>query len=286
MPKETIEDIIERKVTDILAARALDQASAFAVPEISEEVQRRLELLEQRIEGQDDGREQGLMFLLMAKQHSVRGEYSSALKMYSMAKEYFPNNARLEMKIDRLREKLQERMQGKKVEDEKRIKRVELDARTQKSLTLTSRNFQSSGVHDFDDAMQYDTEEYYEASEPLSDAEYETADSCQHKPRPKKHSRRPPAKAAITVFQDACPSGLEQTPRTKQLLAIVNTRDPSQIRRLKGVGAKKAEAIVEALCAGEDDDGLNWTVYSLSQLGRMKGVGAKTVENMRLGLGV
>ncbi|KAI4135817.1 MAG: hypothetical protein LQ347_000320, partial [Umbilicaria vellea] len=108
--KATIEDIIEKKVTEILAARALDQPSAAPIPDISEEVQRRLELLEQKIDGKDDdGRAEGLTFLLMAKQHHVRGEDTSALKMYELAKEYFPDNPKLDGKITRLREKLKEK---------------------------------------------------------------------------------------------------------------------------------------------------------------------------------
>ena len=107
--KATIEDMIERKVTDILATRALDQTSIAPPADISEEVQKRLELLERRIEGQEDSREQGLTFLLMAKQHAVRGEDASALRMYSMAQEYFPHNAKLEMKIERLHSKMEER---------------------------------------------------------------------------------------------------------------------------------------------------------------------------------
>ena len=71
-----------------------------------------------------------------------------------------------------------------------------------------------------------------------------------------------------------------QTPRTKQLLRIINTKDVSQIKLLKGVGAKKAEAIVNCLCDLEDDA----RVTSLGQLGKLKGVGVKTVQNMRSGL--
>ena len=74
--KESLDELIERKVSDVLAARALDHPSIAPVPDISEEVQKRLDLLEQKIEGRDDGREQGLTFLLMAKQHAVRGEVS------------------------------------------------------------------------------------------------------------------------------------------------------------------------------------------------------------------
>ena len=77
------------------------------------------------------------------------------------------------------------------------------------------------------------------------------------------------------------------TPRTKHLLSIINSKDVSQIKLLKGVGAKKAEAIVNCLCDLDDDaaSGSGVRVTSLGQLGKLKGVGVKTVENMRMGLG-
>ncbi|KAL8864236.1 MAG: hypothetical protein Q9198_009999, partial [Flavoplaca austrocitrina] len=54
MSKKAIEDMIEKKVTDILATRAMDHSSAAPVPEISEDVQRRLDLLEKKIDGHND----------------------------------------------------------------------------------------------------------------------------------------------------------------------------------------------------------------------------------------
>lgn len=90
----------------------------------------------------------------------------------------------------------------------------------------------------------------------------------------------------VAVFRDEnVPSidGGPLTPRTQHLLTIINSRDVSQIRALKGVGAKKAEAIVSCLC--EMDDGEEGAFISdLQQLGGLKGVGSKTVENMRVGL--
>lgn len=283
MSKEAIEDIIERKVSDILAARALDQPSAFPMPEISEEVQRRLEQLEQRIECKDNGREQGLKFLLMAKQHSVRGEHTSALKMYFMAKEYFPNNAKLDIKIDRLRQIIQEKVQEKRQYDGISKGRATsallppVHTRTDDQLVETQQS---------DDTSPPGDEEYHDACEPVSDAEYETADSFQSKSRPTKHWRRPSAKAAMPDAYDGCRTDGAQTPRTQHLLAIVNTHDVRQIRLLKGVGAKKAEAILDGLYGSDDERGQERRrVQSLEQLSSLKGVGAKTAENMRLGLG-
>jgi hypothetical protein len=105
-----IEEMVERKVSEILAARALDQPE-YKVPvdTISEEVQRRLDALEKKIESgekEDDARSEGLRFLLMAKQHKERGEDSSALKMYELAEPFFPGQQKLQKKIDALRAKI------------------------------------------------------------------------------------------------------------------------------------------------------------------------------------
>jgi hypothetical protein len=83
------------------------------------------------------------------------------------------------------------------------------------------------------------------------------------------------------------------SPRTVHLLSIINSRDVSQIKLLKGVGAKKAEAIVDCLCemdqaAGTTDeivsDQPQFQVGSLAELSTLKGVGVRTVENMRSGV--
>ena len=81
----------------------------------------------------------------------------------------------------------------------------------------------------------------------------------------------------------------QQTPRTKHILRVINTRDVSQIRLLRGVGAKKAEMIVNCLCEMDDDGGDEQgedrgrvgMIRDLGELGRLKGVGAKGVERMR-----
>jgi len=79
-----------------------------------------------------------------------------------------------------------------------------------------------------------------------------------------------------------------QTPRTKSLLRIINTRDVSQIKLLKGVGAKRAEALVNCLCdldLGMEEDGeQHHRVQSLVELRRLRGMGGKMVESMRNGL--
>jgi hypothetical protein len=223
-----IEEMVEKKVTSMLAARALEQP-ARPQAEISEDVKRRLEMLEQKIEGKEDERSRGLTFLLMAKQHHVRGEDSSALKMYELAREHFPENAKLEGKILKLKQKLQ-------------AKAVPAPVHTT-SLQVP------------------EDDEYHDAP----DDDYEDEDGFRCKPKHKK--------IKVKAFDGPI------TPRAQQLLAIINTRDVSQIKQLKGVGAKKAEAIVEALGADTHHD-----LANLAEVARLKGVGVKTVENMRVGL--
>jgi len=95
------------------------------------------------------------------------------------------------------------------------------------------------------------------------------------------------------------------TPRTQQLLAIINSRDPARITQLRGVGRRKAETIVAGVAAvvggveggaegGQRHDGgdegcgegqRRADLVSLAQLARVRGVGARTVQNMREGLG-
>ena len=261
MSKAAIEDIIERKVTDILAARALDQPSLAPQSEISEEVQKRLDMLEKKIDGHEDGREQGLTFLLMAKQHAVRGEDASALRMYSLAQDFFPDNKKLGMKIEKLREKIQEkREEGRRKEVEPQLaKPIEVEPSKKKNRA------------------NQDDDDYQD--EAICDENYESDGSSRHKAKINKQRCRLVRLSSVELGNEDV-----QTPRTQQLLNIINTRDVSQIRLLRGIGAKKAEAIIEALCAGEEDEDELRPVSSLRQLGQLRGVGAKTVENMRLGL--
>lgn len=266
MSKETIEDMIERKVTDILATRALDQPSMAPPAEISEELQKRLELLERRIEGQDDSREQGLTFLLMAKQHAVRGEDASALKMYSMAREYFPHNAKLEMKIERLHCKMEEK------KERERRRRLE-GSSEEDSVAPAAKGCPTNTSL---------SEQYQSGPEPVSNSEAPVSGEFLGGEQAKRPRHLRIATSSMRTVEHADERG--HTPRTTRLLEIINTRDVTQIRLLRGVGAKKAEAIIEALPAGTEVNDEVRPVTSLEELGRLKGVGPKTVESMRLGL--
>ncbi|KAL8985370.1 MAG: hypothetical protein Q9205_000909 [Flavoplaca limonia] len=284
MSKKAIEDMIEKKVTDILATRAMDHSSAAPVPEISEDVQRRLDLLEKKIDGHNDAhndaREQGLTFLLMAKQHAVRGEHKSELRMFLLARDYFPDNAKLASKIERLQRKLQ----GK---DHTRHGRAETDDDTDSKEPLRH----CAKVADSKDKnvrLKYhdrsgNDDEYQAEVEEDTDEGYDSGDSFQYRPKKTKGSRKAAASSMCTEERAPCP----ESPRTKQLLSIINSRDMNKIKSLQGVGSKKAEAMVEALCGGHEGDGsCPVVVSSLLELGRLRGVGVKTVEKMRSRLAV
>lgn len=280
MSKDAIEALIERKVSEVLAGRA-EIAAASAQEPISDDMRRRLLALEKRVEGQETERAEGLQYLLMAKQHQVRGEYGSALKMYQLALPHFPDNEKLVRKIVAL----QDSMAAKRVA--KRASAMEGEQIEDPTHKPAARR----------KAKADEDESYHEAQEEVE--QQDENDEVVYRPRTK--IRRPhmaslirstePAPVATT--DDATPAVevdsddelaaalTAQTPRTKRLIEIINTKDVSQIKLLKGVGAKKAEAIVNCLCDLEDDA----RVESLSQLGKLKGVGVKTVQNMRAGLG-
>ena len=272
--KENLDEMIERKVGDILAARALDQPSIAPVHEISDELQKRLELLEQKIEGKDDGREQGLTFLLMAKQHAVRGEDMSALRMYILAKDHFPDNAKLDMKIQRLRTRLEEKRDHRGRES----REGNLTELGRSPTVIQGAVMKVSQGRTEDD-------DYHVAEIPPDDDDYDSAGSFKFSFKSKGKSRTRQARPRWKVPDALEAKDAALTPRTKRLLEIVNTRDLAQIRCLRGVGFKKAEAIRDALGTDEEDELHGCTVQSLAELGRLKGVGAKTVENMRVALG-
>ena len=258
MSQQAIEEMIERKVTDILAARALDQPSIAPQPEIGEEVQRRLNMLEKRIDDKDDGREQGLTFLLMARQHAVRGEDTSALRMYKLAKDFFPDNAKLDMKIKRLQNKMCQNKEAQGHDDNP----------AGPSPTLISKRWKKKAQDD---------EDYENVAGDENQQDSDSSDELGRKAKPKK---RPYISTNGNVDK--------RSPRSQQLLDIVNSGDIRQIRMLKGVGAKKAEAIVEALVTRQKDgEGQGERILclrDLRELSQLRGVGLKAVENMRAGL--
>ena len=257
LTKQAIEDIIDRKVADALATRALGHASAVVEPDISDEVRKRLEKIEQRIEGQESNEKgQGLTFLLCAKQHAVRGEDRSALKMYLLAKDFFPNHAKLDQKIEKLKAKLQsandprnECMESEQPQHENDVKR-------------------SRKVDDGEEDFQCDKE----------DSNGEDSDT-KLGPTGKVKRRKRRKEAEQSLSEDLTPESCASSPRAQRLLRIIESRDVKQIGLLRGVGPKRAGGIIEALEATAPP-----SLRSLAQLSRLKGVGIKLVEKMKAGL--
>lgn len=289
LSKESIEAMIDAKIEARLANHVLSDNTAASLQTIPEELQRRLDALEQRVEEKEDDRAQGLQYLLMAKQHHVRGESVSELKMYQLALPFFPENQKLGQKILALQEKLRLKREEKTTRQpgisdahDGAVLRQKHEAPepVPSVINKTDRDGQKRSRSSPDD------EEYQDQPQPEA-----ADDSCvsddefrfKAKSKPKSHA----AKSKVQIFRDAhestVPGARTHTPRTQHIIHVINSRDPAQIRLLKGVGAKKAEAIVNSLC--EMDDGEDGRpITDLEQLGSLRGVGAKTVENMRAGL--
>ncbi|KAJ6016058.1 hypothetical protein N7540_010649 [Penicillium herquei] len=277
-----IEEMVERKVEEILAVRAVtEQSRETQARELNDQLQRRLELLEQRIEGTEDARAEGLSYLLMGKQHQARGENSSALKMYQLALPHFPHNEKLVAKIAALKERMQEQALPRESLPASPPSKGKfgsmLSLKREATLTLL-------GKRQADEACDNDVT--------MADDDCLASDDDSH-PRQKK--KRVTSKSLCETENDI--ESLDEyengshSPRSIQLLSIINSRDVSQIKLLKGVGAKKAEAIVDCLCEMDQvsdesmvSDQPLFQVGSLAQLSTLKGVGVRTVENMRNGV--
>ncbi|KGO73430.1 hypothetical protein PITC_085680 [Penicillium italicum] len=273
-----IEEMVERKVEEILAVRAVsEQSRQTQVHELNEQLQRRLEQLEQRIDGTEDARAEGLSYLLMAKQHQARGEDSSALRMYQLAAPHFPHNEKLAGKIATLKQRVHAKAWEEKAHSPPKGRGSILSLKKDVTKTFGKRQSES---HE-DDYM---------------DQTHAGFSSDEDVPRPR-HKKR--AAAKLGQIKEA-PELLDSedpsiSPRTVHILSIINSRDVSQIKLLKGVGAKKAEALVDCLCEMDQSsldttdsaivsDQPQFQVNSLAQLSQLKGVGVKTVENMRQGV--
>ncbi|THZ75538.1 kinesin-domain-containing protein [Aureobasidium pullulans] len=280
MSQKSIEELIEKKVAEKLAEQALSMKLPPGTTEqtISPDVQARLIALERRVVDQESARAEGLRYLLMAKQHTVRGEDVSALCMYRLALPHFPDNAKLAQKMLKLQEKI-----ARKEEERRPKSSGGVPVSEEAAEDLRTRKYRS----------QEDDEEYQDEGHEEGENDEDVFDQRTAKPR------RPVIRRNLSVFRDdAAPAaqhhaesdsedelahslmhtGPDQTPRSKHILRIINSKDVAQIRLLKGVGAKKAEMIVNALCEMDDE------VRHVGELGRLKGVGVKGVERMREGL--
>ncbi|KAI9684987.1 MAG: hypothetical protein M1822_005379 [Bathelium mastoideum] len=280
-----IEAIVDQRIEEQLAANKR-QDSAIATRQTDEELQRRLEKLERRIEEKEekeDPKAEGLQYLLMAKQHVLSGHDQSALKMYRLALPFFPENRKLERKIQRLEDSLGARKAApsSRPSDDG----VPVSEKSVVGKRISDRTHEDHNDNDCEDLRH----SFGNGSD--SDAGFHI--------RPK--ARKPRSKPRLPVFCDLQVSSFPPSetsarqqdgptsPRTLTLLQIINSRDSKQIRSLKGVGAKRAAAIVDALhemdneVASVASDPMNG-ITSLEQLGALKGVGRSLVEGMRMGL--
>ncbi|KXX78337.1 Kinesin-like protein KIF22 [Madurella mycetomatis] len=263
-----IEAMVEKKVAEILASRAAEAApttqSEPAVEptgstqnQISEEVRHRLEALERRIDSEssrnDDARSDGLHFLLQARQAKECGNDEAALQSYEKALPYFPGQARLLGKIERLRAKLGKADGGSHQTDhvvresngERRRRRQDDDA-----------DYQDGAEADIDDEVEGPS-------------------------RAKTSRKKMSSKArASEEGMDNVPA----SPRTRKLLDIVNSRDLTMIKGLHGFGTKRAQDLVDHLNLRGDEESAR--VASLAQLRMLPGMGSRTVEKAYEGLAV
>lgn len=269
MSAAKLEEMVERKVSEILAAKAA--AAPAPQPAISDEVQRRLDELERKIEQSsstaESARNEGLRFLLMAKQHKEHGQDSSALKMYELAQPYFPGQVKLEKKIEALRA----RIQAKKIAETNAL--AAKPVHQQLPTSAASFNTESPVSKKRKLKSHDDDEEFHGSDAAYDDDEYEY--------RATKAARKPKAKAPLKVFDDE--DGEQSlTPRKKYILNVVNSRDIAQIKGLNGIGAKKAKDLLDFLELQNEEEG--GRIESLQQLMGVPGMGAKTVEKMYEGV--
>jgi hypothetical protein len=275
-----IEEMVEKKVEEILAVRAVSEKSRQTqVRELNEQVQKRLETLEQRIEGTEDARAEGLSFLLMAKQHQARGEDNFALKMYQLALPFFPNNEKLTRKIATLKG----RIQSKSQEDADTTSTHTISAHKREFgsiLSIKKQPFSTSLKRQADHSDgEYNPED---GAEEPSDDDIEEITRVRRNKRTKTNSPIDEGSTVVDPYEAS-------SPRTIHLLSVINSRDVRQIKLLKGVGVKKAEAIVDCLCEmdqhlDDQDSGGQVQINSLAELSKLKGVGVKSVESMRNGV--
>lgn len=319
---DDLEAIVEKKVSEILAARTAAAAVVAPTPappataitdntaahreahQISAEVQRRLEALERRIEvaqGLEEGRSDGLQYLLQARRHKESGDDEAALRLYEKALPFFPNQQKLRGKIDKLRKKIAARTAEEAPQD-KPVLELAKSASKRRPRRATAGSDRSHAA-DLDDAS------YREGSEADDDASF-VMGGASTKSRPAKQrpvTRRSLALAA-TVVEPAADvvehddNDLPTTPASKELLDIVNSRDVERIRQLRGFGAKKARELVAFLAmvdaesgdaergiseGGCDGSGMSLSLgrmESIAQLARVPGVGERLVEKAREGL--
>ncbi|KAJ4390459.1 hypothetical protein N0V85_007199 [Neurospora sp. IMI 360204] len=341
-----IEAMVEKKVAEILAARAAAAAALApqtpapstpksenhhppsgeqkSEPQISEEVQRRLEALERRIEEQSmstsrsssrrgrghfgkDEKSAGLQLLLEARKAKEGGNLVEALGMYEDALGFFPGQRKLAGKIEKLKLKLgkisrEEYEVGAQLREEAGSRQGSGGVGTQQSRSASvnsGRRTAMTGIsstdpegEEEDDDMEADVEETPEEAEARrrrllkSRGRSATLGVGISRSRQQLYSNTTTDHSA-SDYDDRSPSNSdpeqsqEPSPRTKQLLDIVNSRDTELIKSLNGFGQKRAQDLVDHL---DETQGPSGKVRSLGELTTVPGVGVRTVERAYEGL--
>jgi DNA uptake protein ComE-like DNA-binding protein len=284
-----IEEMVERKVSEILAARAQNQPTTMAPDNsISEAVQRRLDALEKKIESgeKEDSRSEGLRFLLMAKQHKERGEDSSALKMYELAMPFFPGQQKLQKKMEILRAKIAAKRETAEQDQSEThcavatsmLKPPTISA-PQHRLVTETKTKPKRGYVNAESDDEYDNLEAQHETYEGDDDSFAYKPSKSRKSKPKSVSKPPSSLLDKNADSDRLNTS------TAHLLSIINSRDVTLIKGLNGVGAKKARDLVEFLELRPEDD-LGGKIESLAQLRSVPGLGGRTVERMLEGVEV
>lgn len=281
MSAAQIEDMVERKVQEILASRIAaesqhqeEHAAAPVQPpsaDISEAVQRRLDALERRIEDAQGeavgGKSEGMRLLLQARKLKEQGDDEGTLMCYESALRYFPRQPKLLGKIEKLKTKIA----GKSAN-------VRADEQNQEQQKPGSRNktarHQPDAENDGDDSAHVDGDAGADADESYVDNAPARSQASSKTKTPSSHE--------VNLLANL-PA---DDPRTHQLLDIVNSRDVNLIKGLRGFGAKKAQSLVTRL-NGIDYSGTRadqFKVDSLAQLSGVFGMGEKVVEKAWEGL--
>lgn len=278
MSAAQIEQMVERKVQEILASRApvesdnKEQETAPPPPPapagISDAVQRRLEALERRVEENDGGnsdRSEGMRLLLQARKLKEKGDEEGTLRCYELALPCFPGQAKLLAKIDRMRAKLANRSGSaecaEKVEHE--------PARRRNAAKI----FRTEGQDDANDSE-------YHGSEADADESYVAPVKSKSKPLKSAKSRPVAYLPTPEGSFDSRPGASDPpTPRTQRLLDIFNSRDEHMIKTLHGFGAKKARDMVDRLAQHTDA-----RIGSLEELRSVPGFGGKVLERAWQGI--
>lgn len=267
-----IEQMVERKVQEILASRATaesDQKEQEMAPpsqpapaEISDAVQRRLEALERRVEENDGGncgRSEGMRLLLQARRLKEKGDDEGTLQCYESALLYFPAQAKLLAKIN----KLQVKLAGKSTSIENADEVKHQPVRTKKA----TRTLQADTKDDANDSEYHGSE---------ADADESYLAPAQSKPKSSKSSksRAPACLPTLGSSFDSRPGAMAfATPRTQRLLDIFNSRDEHMIKTLHGFGSKKARDTVDRLAQHTSA-----RIESLEELRAVPGFGGKMLE--------